>query len=96
MAPRANSPCDDLPGAPVPCDVYCNLVMTACTDEFAMYESERQCLDVCEILPPGTAEDETDDTVACRRYHSYNALAAPAAHCLHAGPTGDGHCGTEN
>lgn len=96
MAPRPNSPCDDIAGSPVPCDVYCNLVMTACTGEFAMYESERQCLDVCEILPGGTAEDETGDTVACRRYHSYNALAAPAAHCLHAGPTGDGHCGSEN
>lgn len=96
MAPRPDSPCDDLPGTEVPCDVYCNLVMTACTGDFRMYESERHCLDVCEVLPPGVAGDKTGDTVACRRYHSYNSLAAPAAHCLHAGPTGDGHCGTEN
>lgn len=96
MAPRPESPCADLPGAEVPCDIYCNLVMTACTDEHAVYESEEQCMSVCEVLPPGTAEDQTGDTVACRRYHSYNSLPAPAAHCLHAGPTGDGHCGTEN
>lgn len=96
MAPRPESPCDDLPGAPVQCDVYCDLVMTACVDDHQMYENTEQCLATCEALPPGSAEDEIEDTVGCRRYHSYNALAAPAAHCLHAGPTGDGHCGTEN
>lgn len=96
IAPGEDSPCADPAGSEVPCDVYCNLVMTACTDDYAMYESEEQCLAVCEALPPGVAGDETEDTVACRRYHSYNSLPAPAAHCLHAGPTGDGHCGTEN
>jgi hypothetical protein len=36
----------------------------------------------------------TFDTVACRRYHVYNAIKAPdGVHCEHGGPTGDGHCG---
>mgnify|MGYP006174003235 CR=1 FL=1 len=87
---------DDLEGAEVPCDVYCDLVMVACTEEFQVYEDRAQCMSVCAVLPPGGAGDETGNTVACRRYHSYNSMAAPSAHCAHAGPDGDGHCGTEN
>jgi hypothetical protein len=30
----------------------------------------------------------------CRRWHAYVALADPRGHCPHAGPGGDGHCGT--
>lgn len=96
LAPREGTPCDDLEGAEVPCDVYCDLVMVACTEEFQVYEDRDQCLSVCAVLPPGGAGDKTGNTVACRRYHSYNSLAAPSAHCAHAAPDGDGHCGTEN
>ena len=96
MAPQPESPCLDLPEANVPCDVYCDLVMVACTDEHSVYETRKQCESVCAVLPPGKAGDVEEDTIGCRRYHSYNSLAAPAVHCPHAGPTGDGHCGQDN
>ncbi|HYQ14953.1 MAG TPA: hypothetical protein VEQ58_04335, partial [Polyangiaceae bacterium] len=42
---------------------------------------------------PGTNPDTAVNTMACRRYHSFNAVTLPDQHCAHSGPTGDGHCG---
>jgi hypothetical protein len=78
------------------CDSYCGLVTSACVDDLAMYESTEQCLAVCGLLEPGVAGDQTQNTVRCRRYHAYFSLLEPEAHCMHAGPTGDGHCGPDN
>jgi hypothetical protein len=75
------------------CKQYCDIEMAACAGEFAQYQSPQQCLDVCAALDPGTNEDETGNSVGCRRYHSFNASTGPATHCSHSGPTGDGHCG---
>jgi hypothetical protein len=45
-------------------------------------------------LGPDEPIDISHDTVACRRYHTYNARKTPdGVHCEHTGPTGDGHCG---
>jgi hypothetical protein len=39
-------------------------------------------------------QDQTKDTLACRRWHGYYAYNdMEVAHCPHGGPTGDGHCG---
>jgi hypothetical protein len=79
---------------PPTCDQYCDIELAACTGDNAQYESPEQCQAVCAALPPGVNPDTTANTMACRRYHSFNAVTNPAMHCLHSGPTGDGgHCG---
>lgn len=76
------------------CDEYCNIELASCDGELSQYESRQQCLDVCEALDIGVNADQADNTVACRRYHSFTStLPAAEAHCYHSGPTGDGHCG---
>lgn len=97
----ATAACSDVGPVPleksVECQKYCDLVTAACTDSFAVYTSAAQCLDTCMLtMEPGEPGDQTLDTIRCRRYHAYFALIEPAEHCLHASPTGDGHCGTEN
>lgn len=93
-------PCSDPQELPrdVACEKYCQLVMGACTNEFQVYDSAEQCEQVCALLDLGQKGDTDFDTVRCRRYHSYAALGSggPEEHCTHAGPTGDGHCGTDN
>ena len=87
-------PCVDDPATTVPdCKLFCQLEMAECTD-YPQYESEDQCLAVCKALPLGKVTDISQNTVGCRKYHSYNALIAPATHCPHTGPGGDGHCGS--
>ncbi|HYP86946.1 MAG TPA: hypothetical protein VEQ59_02310 [Polyangiaceae bacterium] len=78
---------------PPTCKQYCDIEIAACFGDLAQYESEEQCMKVCAALPPGTNPDTAANTMACRRYHSFNAVTLPAQHCAHSGPTGDGHCG---
>jgi hypothetical protein len=79
------------------CDDYCNIELAACRgDHLAQYESLEQCKAVCDALLPGTNDDEAGNTVACRRYHSFNATTLPGTHCSHSGPVGDGHCGHDD
>jgi hypothetical protein len=75
------------------CANLCQLVQTTCTGDNAVYESEEQCLAVCEVFEPGTGTDNGPNTVGCRNYHAGSAATAPGTHCKHAGPSGDGHCG---
>jgi hypothetical protein len=75
------------------CEAYCQIEQAACEGSNAQYESEQQCLDVCAALDPGKNSDTTQNTVGCRRYHSFNSTLGAENHCPHAGPTGDGHCG---
>jgi hypothetical protein len=82
------------PKEPPTCQQYCDIELAACQDtELAQYESPEQCLAVCAALPPGVNPDQAANTMACRRYHSFNSITSPAVHCFHSGPTGDGHCG---
>lgn len=87
-------PCVEPRGSAPDCDDFCQVVMTSCTGELAVYESMEQCVAVCAALPPGAVEDRTENTVGCRKYHAYSAMLAPVTHCPHAGPGGDGHCGS--
>ncbi|WP_433934898.1 hypothetical protein AB3662_09810 [Sorangium cellulosum] len=87
-------PCVEPAGTEPDCEGFCQVVMTSCTGEQAVYESEAQCLAVCGALPPGGVEDREENTVGCRKYHAYSAMLAPTAHCPHTGPGGDGHCGS--
>lgn len=85
------------------CEDYCDMVMKVCTDAstppLKQYESESECLTVCRKgmvnsvpLTSDETQDKVHDTLACRRYHTYNAFLIGKSHCTHAGPSGDGHC----
>jgi hypothetical protein len=77
------------------CDDYCLVNRVACTDEYEVYESARQCQAVCKATAKGSRSMDTggQDTIGCRAYHSYFALMGqPTPHCSHAGPAGDGVC----
>jgi hypothetical protein len=75
------------------CEQYCKIELAACDGELKQYVDEQQCLDVCATFAPGTNDDQTGNTVGCRRYHAFSATLAAETHCSHSGPTGDGHCG---
>ncbi len=95
VLPRPGSACvDPSDGAPE-CDDYCRVAQSACTGALSVYESDAQCQAVCKALPPGKIGNTTENTVGCRLYHSYSAVANPQGHCSHAGPVGDGHCGLD-
>jgi hypothetical protein len=69
------------------------VVTVACGEgDYAQYESQKQCEALAPFLAQGVLGDQTNDTLACRLYHSYNSLCAESAHCPHAGPGGEGHC----
>jgi hypothetical protein len=92
------SPCTDKSEEAPTCDDYCHRALGACGvgdmdgGSLAQYESLQQCMDVCAALPRGKNNQIDGNTVGCRLYHSYNALADAKTHCSHTGPTGDGHC----
>ena len=88
---KSNKCVDDPPD----CKTFCHVEMAVCS-QFPMYESEEQCLDVCQALVPGQPIDIEHNTVACRTYHSYNSMIDAKTHCKHTGPGGDGHCTTEH
>ncbi len=89
-------PCWNKQDAPPSCEDYCRINTGICTDTKAVYESVAQCMSVCGVLPLGLEADASENTVGCRKYHSYNAVGDPVTHCPHAGPGGDGHCGKDN
>jgi hypothetical protein len=88
--------CLDPPNDPPECEEYCALVDVACTGDLAQYETTEQCMNVCEALDQGLIKHTVENTVGCRRYHTFNSMAVPGAHCFHAGPLGDGHCGVDD
>jgi hypothetical protein len=86
------------------CADYCDMVMKVCRDDskpsLKQYDSESECLTVCNKgmvnsvpLVENETQDKTHDTLACRRYHTYNSFLIGESHCTHSGPSGDGHCG---
>lgn len=79
------------------CATYCGRIMTACTGGNAQFASMDNCMDTCAAYPEGAIEDMAGNTLGCRIYHAGAAGASPAdadTHCSHAGPLGDGVCGT--
>jgi hypothetical protein len=81
---------------PPECAEFCRFNAAACTGDNTVFESPRQCMDVCQALPGGLASDREENTIGCRRWHIFNALKDPGAtHCSHTSPSGDGHCGID-
>lgn len=84
---------DDATAAGEPsCEAFCRNVAGACSDDFAPYESQAQCMAVCAEWPLGDLDERDELTVGCRQYHAGAALSAPEVHCRHTGPGGDGMC----
>jgi hypothetical protein len=54
------------------------------------------CMGVCGTFTPGTVGDASGATLGCHLYHGGDpSKSAPATHCAHAGPLGDGVCGDD-
>ena len=87
--------CLDSPQDTPACEEYCDLIDVACTGDLKQYETRDQCLAICEVLDRGEIQHTIENTVGCRKYHTYSSLAVPQTHCFHAGPLGDGHCGLD-
>ena len=83
------------PKEPPDCAEFCRFNSEGCTADAAVYESTAQCMAVCRTLPAGTNGDREENTMGCRRWHTYNSLIDPASHCAHTSPSGDGHCGLD-
>jgi hypothetical protein len=64
--------------------------MANCTAANAQYSSMDACMGTCKgFTAVGTLADKSGDTLGCRLYHGgAPAMATPATHCPHAGPTG--------
>lgn len=84
----------DAPAVAQTCANYCATIATNCTGANTMYTSEAACLASCATWQPGTANEMSGNTLACRIYHSGAASGNPGLHCRHAGPGGDGACGS--
>jgi hypothetical protein len=98
MAPWCGGP-NDPKGTPT-CDDYCAVNLAACKDEFKVYDNLAQCRAACRSFELGTSavNEPGINSVACRKYHSYNAAVypnGPVAHCPHAGPGGAQVCGDD-
>ncbi|MBI4814928.1 MAG: hypothetical protein HY791_01640 [Deltaproteobacteria bacterium] len=78
------------------CEVYCRRMEGACKQpQTRQYSDLAACLGECAAMPAdGSAGDLSGDSVQCRMTHARAALADPAAHCSHAGPTGGAACGS--
>jgi hypothetical protein len=102
--PNAQALCTADSMGPPNCEDYCRITAVACTGSNALYESDAQCLAACEALPLGTNADSNGlikvntphNTIGCRKFHVYGALANPDSHCHHSSPTSDGYCGDED
>jgi hypothetical protein len=92
-------------GGSTGCAAYCTTIMKNCTGgdgtngkpTLQQYTSNENCLAACTAFPVGTQADQSKNTLGCRSNHATLAGAdatAAALHCPHAGPSGDGTCGT--
>jgi len=93
-----NPPPTDAPVMPGnTCAFYCAQMMANCTGANTQYTSAEECVSYCNGArwAPGMEGATSGNTLACRIYHGGGpAMMMPGTHCPHAGPTGDGVCGT--
>jgi len=82
------------------CSTYCATIPTVCTGANTQFYTDPAvagCLDICTNVYPKTGNpgDASGNTFQCRDYHLGLAASLPNVHCVHAGPTGGGTCGSE-
>jgi hypothetical protein len=89
-APHGGTVCGGYP------ENYCQLITTACTTPTTIqYTNAAACAKIAPAFTVGTfATDQSTNSLACRTYHAKVALGDAATHCVHAGVTGGGACGT--
>ncbi len=102
--PASDTPATDAPPADAPaglsCMSYCTTIMTNCTADNMQYADMAECVAYCgrAMWPMGTVGEMTNNTLGCHSYHAGVAGTGGAIgatlHCPHAGPSGDGVCGT--
>ena len=88
--PQGNA---DAPG-PLSCEAYCVRMEAACVGTNNQYSSRANCMDSCATWDIGSQGETTNNTLGCRTYHAGAAIGNADLHCRHAGPGGDGACGT--
>ena len=76
------------------CAGYCDTLMKDCTGADAQYSSKDACSKGCDAYPKGSPGEKAGNSLECRAYHVGNVAAGGVAHCGHAGPAGDGVCGS--
>jgi hypothetical protein len=81
----------------VACEEYCDLAMTNCTEEHAVWRDREYCVALCNELPLGDlGEPANENTVACRMEQARLAgEMEPELHCNGAGPAGGNLCGSD-
>jgi hypothetical protein len=73
---------------------YCANMKANCTGANAQYPNDASCAAAAAAVPAGMDADMAGNTLGCRVYHSGAAASDAATHCPHAGPGGDGACGS--
>lgn len=76
------------------CDGYCTRITANCTGAVAQYSNKETCLSTCANFDTGAESDMSGNTLGCRLYHAGAAASDPTLHCSHAGPGGNGQCGS--
>jgi hypothetical protein len=86
------------------CADYCTAIMANCTSTLPadggapvgnqQYTDMNNCLNSCKAFPVGSSGDMSGNTLGCRTNHANLAKSDPVTHCPHAGPGGDGVCGS--
>jgi hypothetical protein len=70
--------------------------MTTCTGIYKQYMDVGECMTACALLPLGTPNDASGNTIGCRTTHAGLAKTVGLnPHCWHAGPFGGGACADE-
>src|SRR5215213_2436753 len=79
------------------CEEYCDVAMTNCTGDNAVYRMRENCIGLCNVLPLGDFnEPGNENTVACRMENARLAgESEPETHCNGAGPGGGNLCGSD-
>jgi hypothetical protein len=76
------------------CADYCTAIQANCTAANTQYTSPDQCMAACSAFAQGSPGAMSGNNLECRTYHAGAAEGDPATHCTHAGPGGDGACGS--
>jgi hypothetical protein len=84
----------DAPPPTLDCTYYCATMQANCAGPFLQYTNAAMCMASCGKFQLGKLDQMTGNTLGCRINHAGLAAASPMIHCTHAGPGGDGQCGT--
>jgi hypothetical protein len=85
-----DKPATDAAVSSLTCDNYCAEIQANCTGANAQYPDVAHCMGTCAAFAPGTAADQSGNTLGCRIYHAgAPSMMTPGTHCVHAGPGGD-------